>query len=149
MVVKEYYDLFPGSRALIDSQFPLVVAKHIINELQGIVVTDIFTRRMMRNIFQLNVVVYLERTYAYRSVHTPASEEAQHFRKIAHKMTGIETQQPAKFKQVENSINNILEIEGGITFLQEMNNAIDPSKIEKLKNINAGIKKRVKAQLES
>lgn len=32
--------------------------------------------------------------------HALASEEAEHFREIAHKVIAIETQQPEKFKQV-------------------------------------------------
>lgn len=97
MVVKEYYELFPGSRALIDNAFTLLVSKHIIYELQGISVTEIFSKRMIKNIFHLNIVSYLEKTAAYRSAkltHPPASEEAEHFRTTAHKVIAIETQQP-------------------------------------------------------
>ena len=58
---------------------------------------------MIKNIFHLNIVSYLEKTSAYRSGkmrHALASEEAEHFREIAHKVIAIETQQPEKFKQV-------------------------------------------------
>ena len=36
MFLKEYYELFPASRALLDLPFTLRLLRYLINELQGL-----------------------------------------------------------------------------------------------------------------